>query len=123
MVETKKVLGSAVDGFLKGVSVDSLLWAASAYIPQLAEESPIRIPGWHPPYPEAKTHWDDIIGIAISAGVIAYGAVKKEANTVIEGASMIAGEWIISKFQPLPVKPFGEATVATKEFEDLVKVE
>jgi hypothetical protein len=91
-------------GFIEGVGVDSLLWAASSYIPQLAEESPVAVPGWMPGG-TGKTHWDDLIAIASSAGIAVYGVVKKKYDVTVEGVAMLIGSWFISQFQPYPSAP------------------
>lgn len=121
-MEASEIIEHAALGVVKGVGVDSLLWATTAYVPQLAGESPIAIPGWHPP--GANTHWDDLIGIGISAGVAGYGLVHKNVNLAVEGASMVLGGWLISQFQPAAEKPWAiEAPSIVSGFDDLVKID
>jgi len=115
-------------GFVEGMGVDSLTWIASAYYPDLAKPSPLKIPGYDP----AGTHYDDIISLGVSGAVAVFGAVKKDWNVVAEGISMIAGAFILSKHQPAaspaiwtssqkfyPITP----TFAATQFSDLVKVD
>lgn len=103
MVETLKLVERGGKGFVEGIGLDSLLWAISSYVPQLAEPSPIEVPFWHPV--GEGTHWDDLITILSTAGIAVYGVIKKNYNIAVEGAAMLLGGWFISQFQPYPSAP------------------
>ena len=121
MIMETKIIEHVARGFVEGMGIDSALWITSAYIPELAQPSPIQIPGWHPP--DQNTHWDDLISIGACAGVTVLGAVKKDINIIAEGISMIAGAYVLSMHQPAAV-PMAAASVKTKtSFEDLIKVD
>lgn len=121
-IKPAKIMESLGRGFIEGMGIDSALWITSAYIPQLAQPSPIPIPGWHPP--EQGTHWDDLLGIAIYGSVIALGAIKRDINIITEGVSMIAGAYILSQHQPAAVPiASAPASIRTSQFSDLVKVD
>ena len=88
-------------GFIEGMGVDQGLYALTAYVPQLAEPSPIPIPG----YAIGGAHWDDVIALAISGIVTAIGAYKRNANLAAEGVGMLIGDFIASQFQQCTVMP------------------
>lgn len=88
-------------GFIEGAGVDMMMYALTAYIPQLKEPSPIPIPG----YAAAGTHYDDLISLAISGIVTGVGAYKRDVNMAVEGVGMLIGNFIASQFQQCEVIP------------------
>ena len=106
-----------VVGFLSGAGVDGILrGTAGNYIPQLTEPSPLKLPGYDP----NGVHWDDLIALGIGAAVAGYGAMKKDNDLTVFGATMALGSYITSVvFQPAVPEPPVTAIMPVETFKNI----
>lgn len=120
-MEAVKIFEHAARGFVEGMGVDAATWILTAYVPELANPSPLKLPGYDPD----GTHWDDIISLGVSGAVVVLGAVKKNVPVLAEGLAMLAGNFILSRHQgPATPITFTQYQPCYKtEFADLVKVD
>jgi hypothetical protein len=95
------MMDKVLKGFIEGLAVDSITWITTAYFPQLANPSPLKIPGYDP----RGIHWDDLISLGVSAGFIGLGIATKNTDRIAEGVGMALGSFILSKHQPGPAVP------------------
>jgi len=101
MVEGAKTLFKFGEGIIFGAGTDQLMYALTAYIPQLSET-----PGWViPGYAAGGIHYDDLISLGISAAIAIYGGTKRNYDLVAKGVGMLAGNFIASQFQQVVPKP------------------
>lgn len=100
-VKGKNIVISLGEGFVLGSGVDALLWATTAYAPDLATPSPLKLPF----YTAEGVHYDDLAALSISAIATIYGIVKKDYGLVVKGIGMALGNVVISQFQAIPRVP------------------
>jgi len=88
---------SIVEGLFIGMGIDTALWGAAYYFPQLRESSGLPIP----PYDPVGIHYNDLIALGSSVAVIGVGAATRNMNTAVKGVGMAIGNVIASQLQNL----------------------
>jgi len=96
------IITRGLHGFTKGVLIDTATWATTAFIPDLASPTPVKIPG----YAVEGIHWDDAISLGAGLGMSLYGVFKINTGTVIEGLGIMAGAFCLSRFQKGVASPW-----------------
>lgn len=96
MLERKSPVVGLIEGVAIGAGLDSFMAAATLYVPELIQPSPLKIPELYDP---AGVHYDDLIALGIGAIVGIAGAAQKDTSIALKGLGMVAGSILISQFQ------------------------
>jgi len=74
-------------GFLIGIGVDALMSGLTKYFPDLAQPSPIKLPGYDP----NGVHYDDLIALLGLSGFAIGSYVTKKTDKAVLGAAGVIG--------------------------------